>query len=113
MSVAAAVDPEESEALLTLLLSAHRLSSGFIALAAGEGTTPHRQLVERAPELAAALGELADAAQSRRPPAAGTASTVQPQDEEDAPAPSRKPPSAARKPPPGILKLKSVKPPAS
>lgn len=64
------VSPNESEALLALLLSAHRLSSGFIALAVGEGTASHRELVERAPELAAALGELADAAQSRRPPAA-------------------------------------------
>jgi uncharacterized membrane protein YccC len=49
---------EESEALLSLLLYAHRLASGLIALALAEGTQSHRRLIESAPELARAIDEV-------------------------------------------------------
>jgi uncharacterized membrane protein YccC len=62
------IPPEQSEALLTLLLYAHRLASGLIAIAFVGGTSLHRRLVERADELRGALGDMRDAVAERRMP---------------------------------------------
>lgn len=62
------LDPQESEALLTILLYAYRLAAGLIALAESEGTLPHAELRARAPALSSALGELRDAVLERALP---------------------------------------------
>jgi uncharacterized membrane protein YccC len=63
------IHPEESEALLTLLLYSHRIGSGLIALAFGEGTAAHRQLSHDLPELRRALLDLSQALDEGRTPA--------------------------------------------
>ncbi|MET0341227.1 MAG: FUSC family protein [Polyangiales bacterium] len=62
------IRPEESEALLSLLLHAHRLSSGLIALGVTAGTPAHARLVARADELKRGIAELRDAIAECRPP---------------------------------------------
>ncbi|MDB4977776.1 MAG: hypothetical protein JWN48_6117 [Myxococcaceae bacterium] len=64
------IAPAESEAVLTLLLYAHRLASGLIALAVAEGTLAHGRLRERQPLLDAELLELRESLLQRRPPRA-------------------------------------------
>ena len=59
------IQPDESEALLTLLLYTHRLASGLIALAEAAGTLAHAELVERRQELESALEKLGEAVSSR------------------------------------------------
>ena len=67
------IRPEESEALLSLLLHAHRLGSGLIALAVASGTPAHTALIARAAELHRALAELRAAVEGQRPPLLGDA----------------------------------------
>ena len=62
------IRPEESEALLSLLLHAHRLSSGLIALGVVAGTPAHRALVARADELRGGIVELRASIEGGRPP---------------------------------------------
>ncbi|MDB4990342.1 MAG: hypothetical protein JWN04_5520, partial [Myxococcaceae bacterium] len=62
------IAPEESEAVLTLLLYAHRLASGLIALAVAEGTLSHGRLRERKRLLDNELEELRMATLQRRAP---------------------------------------------
>ena len=62
--------PEESEAVLSLLLYAHRLASGLIALAVAEGTDAQRRLAEREGELRAELEDLQAAIADGQPPRA-------------------------------------------
>lgn len=75
------IAPEQSEAMLTLLLYSHRLASGFIAVAFAGGTALHARLVERAAELGRAIEDMRDAIADRRMPevapqaASATAST--------------------------------------
>lgn len=61
------IAPVESEALLTLLLYAHRLGAGLIALATSAGTSAHAALVAHADGLAEGLDELSEAVTSRAP----------------------------------------------
>ena len=60
--------PEESEAVLSLLLYAHRLASGLIALAVAEGTYAQRRLGEREGELRAELDDVQASIAGRRSP---------------------------------------------
>ncbi|MDB4990450.1 MAG: hypothetical protein JWN04_5628 [Myxococcaceae bacterium] len=62
------IAPEESEAVLTLLLYAHRLASGLIALAVAEGTLSHGRLTDRRGLLDSELEELRAATLERRAP---------------------------------------------
>jgi uncharacterized membrane protein YccC len=59
------IAPEESEALLTLLLYTHRLSSGLIALALVPGSQVHTHLKEEKGELLVELAELERAIRER------------------------------------------------
>jgi hypothetical protein len=63
------IPPEQSEAVLTLLLYSHRLASGLIAIAFVRGTTLHRRLRERALELRDALANIRAAVVDRSDPA--------------------------------------------
>lgn len=56
---------KDSEAVLTLLLFAHRLASGLIALSVVEGTLAHAALVARASAVGSELLELQEAMLSR------------------------------------------------
>jgi uncharacterized membrane protein YccC len=78
------IAPAESEAVLTLLLFAHRLASGLIALAMADGTHAHRALVEHADELASELAGLREANAQRRAPAAVALPASVPASEEHA-----------------------------
>ncbi len=60
--------PDESEALLTLLLYTHRLSSGFIALALVSGSQVHQHLQNEKGELLVELAELEHAIRDRSHP---------------------------------------------
>jgi uncharacterized membrane protein YccC len=62
------IPPEQSEALLTLLLYAHRMASGLIAIAFASGTSLHLRLTQRAPELKAAILDVRNAVEQRRSP---------------------------------------------
>lgn len=62
------IPPEQSEALLSLLLYAHRLASGLIAIAFAGGSALHLRLIERAAPLRAALEDLRHAIEQRRTP---------------------------------------------
>jgi uncharacterized membrane protein YccC len=62
------IPPDQSEAMLTLLLYSHRLASGLIVVAFARGTQLHARLIERAGELRAALSDLRDALAERRMP---------------------------------------------
>jgi uncharacterized membrane protein YccC len=62
------IPPEQSEAMLTLLLYAHRLASGLIAVAFAGGTNLHERLTERASELRAALRDMRRAIAERGMP---------------------------------------------
>ncbi|HKU44523.1 MAG TPA: FUSC family protein [Polyangiales bacterium] len=64
------IPAEQSEALLTLLLYAHRMASGLIAIAFAGGTALHARLRERAAELARAIAELEQTVAERRDPTA-------------------------------------------
>jgi len=66
----ASITAEQGEALSTLILYAHRLASGLIALAFAHGTSAHQHLHERAAVLHAALSELNAALEAHRVPAA-------------------------------------------
>ncbi|MET0287384.1 MAG: FUSC family protein [Polyangiales bacterium] len=69
--------PDESEALLTLLLYTHRLSSGFIALALVGGSHVHAHLQQEKGELKVELAELEQAIRERsHPPARSRVSTA-------------------------------------
>jgi uncharacterized membrane protein YccC len=63
------IPAEQSQALLSLLLSSHRIASGLIAIVFARGTPLHERLTERATELQAALASLREAIQARRDPA--------------------------------------------
>jgi uncharacterized membrane protein YccC len=60
---------EQSQAVLTLLLCAHRVASGLIAIVFARGTPLHQHLTERAVELQGALRSLGEAIAARRDPA--------------------------------------------
>jgi uncharacterized membrane protein YccC len=62
------IPPEQSEALLTLLLYSHRMASGLIAIAFARGTSLHARLTERAPELKEAILDVRNAVEQRRAP---------------------------------------------
>lgn len=62
------ISADQSEAMLTLLLYAHRLASGLIVVAFARGTQLHARLIERASELRAALSDLRHAVAERRAP---------------------------------------------
>ncbi|MET0385449.1 MAG: FUSC family protein [Polyangiales bacterium] len=62
------IAPEQSEAMLTLLLYAHRIASGLIAIAFVRGTTLHARLTERAAELRPAIENLRHAIAERNDP---------------------------------------------
>ncbi|HET6338685.1 MAG TPA: FUSC family protein [Polyangiales bacterium] len=62
------IAPEQSEAMLTLLLYSHRLASGLIAVAFARGTTLHARLVERAGELRSAIEDMRRAIAERGMP---------------------------------------------
>jgi uncharacterized membrane protein YccC len=62
------IPPEQSEAMLSLLLYAHRMASGLIAIAFARGTVLHLHLVERAPDLRRAIGDLRRAIAERGDP---------------------------------------------
>lgn len=64
------IEPAESEAVLTMLLFAHRQASGLIAMAVAEGTLAHRRLAEYAGELSTQLLALQEATAERRAPVA-------------------------------------------
>ncbi len=63
------IPPEQSEAMLSLLLYAHRLASGLIAVAFARGTLLHARLAERADALRSAIEDVRDAIAERRSPA--------------------------------------------
>jgi uncharacterized membrane protein YccC len=65
----AGIAPDQAEAVLTLLLYAHRLSSGLITVVFARGTGMHQHLMARAGELRAGLSDLRAAIVQRRPPA--------------------------------------------
>jgi hypothetical protein len=62
------IAPEQSEAMLTLLLYAHRLASALIAIVFARGTTLHVRLTERASELRSAIEDVRKAIAERRMP---------------------------------------------
>jgi uncharacterized membrane protein YccC len=62
------IAPEQSEAMLTLLLYAHRLASGLIAIVFARGTSLHVRLTERAAELRSAIEDVREAIAERRMP---------------------------------------------
>lgn len=78
------IKPEESEAVLTMLLFAHRQASGLIALAVAEGTLAHQRLAEHASELSGELRALQEATQQRRAPAAVALTTAPPETAQEA-----------------------------
>jgi hypothetical protein len=55
--------------MLSLLLYAHRLASGLIAVAFARGTLLHARLAERADALRSAIEDVRDAIAERRSPA--------------------------------------------
>jgi len=63
------IPAEQSQAVLSLLLSSHRIASGLIAIVFARGTPLHERLTERASELRAALASLRDAIQAHSDPA--------------------------------------------
>jgi uncharacterized membrane protein YccC len=63
------IPAEQSQAVLSLLLSSHRIASGLIAIVFARGTPLHERLTERAAELRAALASLRDAIQAHSDPA--------------------------------------------
>jgi uncharacterized membrane protein YccC len=63
------IPAEQSQAVLTLLLCAHRIASGLIAIVFARGTPLHERLTARAGELRSALTSLREAIQARRDPA--------------------------------------------
>jgi hypothetical protein len=63
------IPAEQSQAVLTLLLCAHRIASGLIAIVFARGTPLHARLTERAPELVSALSALRDSIQAQLDPA--------------------------------------------
>ena len=63
------LSPSQVDAVQTLLLYAHRMASGLIALAFAGGTAVHRELVDESPALSAGLLELSRAVGEQRPPA--------------------------------------------
>jgi len=63
------ITAEQGEALSTLILYAHRLASGLIALAFAHGTSAHQHLHVRAATLHVALLDLKDALHEHRAPA--------------------------------------------
>lgn len=63
------IPAEQSEAVLSLLLSSHRIASGLIAIVFARGTPLHERLTERAAELRTALAGLRRAIQDERDPA--------------------------------------------
>lgn len=63
------VPPEQSEAMMTLLLYSHRMASGLIAVAFARGTYLHTHLLARAGDLRAALADMRQAIAERRIPA--------------------------------------------
>lgn len=58
------ISSAHSEALLTLLLYFHRITSGLIAITFARGTSVHRHLIARAPELRTELDEIRQLIQS-------------------------------------------------
>ncbi|HKP59324.1 MAG TPA: FUSC family protein, partial [Polyangiales bacterium] len=62
------IPPEQSEAVLSLLLYAHRMASGLIAIAFARGTVLHLRLCERAEELRRGLTDLRGAIAERSDP---------------------------------------------
>jgi hypothetical protein len=62
------IAPDESEALLTLLLYTHRLASGLIALALVSGSQVHQHLQQEKGELLVELAELERAIRERAHP---------------------------------------------
>lgn len=63
------IPAEQSQAVLTLLLSAHRIASGLIAIVFARGTPLHERLTERANDLRTAVQTLHDAIQTKTDPA--------------------------------------------
>ena len=62
------IPPEQSEAVLTLLLYAHRITSGLIAIVFARGTDLHARLLQRAEPLQQALLDIRDAVAERGTP---------------------------------------------
>jgi uncharacterized membrane protein YccC len=62
------IPPEQSEALLSLLLYAHRMASGLIAIAFARGTLLHLHLRERSEDLRRAIADLRQAIAERADP---------------------------------------------
>jgi uncharacterized membrane protein YccC len=62
------IPAEQSQAVLTLLLYAHRIASGLIAIVFARGTPLHARLTERSGDLQSALLSLRDAIQAHRDP---------------------------------------------
>jgi hypothetical protein len=62
------IPADQSEAALTLLLYAHRMASGLIAIVFARGTPLHERLSERAPQLQAGLTTIREAIAERREP---------------------------------------------
>lgn len=62
------IAPDQSEAVLTLLLYAHRIASGIIAIVFARGTPLHEHLTQRAPELQRHLRGLRAAIVERQQP---------------------------------------------
>lgn len=63
------ISADQSEAALTLLLHAHRVASGLIAIVFARGTPLHERLAERGPELRRGLAAVREAIMQRRDPA--------------------------------------------
>ncbi|HET8935573.1 MAG TPA: FUSC family protein [Polyangiales bacterium] len=63
------IPADQSQAVLTLLLSAHRIASGLIAIVFARGTPLHERLTERAADLQTAISTLREAIETKADPA--------------------------------------------